>query len=116
MPRPRKPRLIRGGPMSNVFKPKGIPACDLEEEVVSVEGLEAIRLSDLEKMDQETAAGQMNISRQTFGRVLAEARVQIATALVRGKMIRIHGGSYTLHNTDGRCLKKRGICPGEGKI
>ena len=113
MARPKKTCLIRGGPMSNVFKPKGIPARDLEEVILSVEGLEAIRLSDLERIDQETASTQMNVSRQTFGRILSEARSQIANGLVNGKMIRIHGGSYTLHNTNGRCLKKRGICQGK---
>ncbi len=113
MARPRKTCLIRGTPMSNIFKPKGIPACDLEEVVLSVEGLEAIRLSDLEKMDQETASSQMNVSRQTFGRVLSEARSQIANGLVNGRLIRIHGGSYTLHNTNRRCLKKRGIFKGK---
>lgn len=108
MPRPRKLRCVRGGPMANVFKPKGIPARDLEEVVLLVEGLEALRLSDLEKLDQETAAVRMNVSRQTFGRVLAEARGLVAEALVMGKMIRIQGGSYTLagvgkRSRQGRC-------------
>ncbi len=82
--------------MANIFKPRGIPARELEEVVLPVEGLEALRLSDLEKLDQETAAARMNVSRQTFGRILAEARKTISEALVMGKMIRIHGGSYTL--------------------
>ncbi|MCK5230957.1 MAG: DUF134 domain-containing protein [Desulfobulbaceae bacterium] len=91
--------------MSNVFKPKGIPAIDLEEMVLAVEGLEALRLNDLEKLDQETAAGRMNISRQTFGRVLAEARGVVAEALVMGKMIRIHGGAYALPGADRGCRR-----------
>ena len=96
MPRPRKPRIVQGGPMANLFRPHGIPARDLEEVTVPIEGLEALRLSDLEKLDQETAAARMNVSRQTFGRVLAEARQMVAEALVMGKMIRIQGGSYIL--------------------
>jgi len=96
MPRPRKPRFVRGGPMSNVFKPKGIPTRELEEVVLPIEGLEALRLSDLEKLDQEAAAVRMNVSRQTFGRVLAEARELVAEALVMGRVIRIQGGSYAL--------------------
>ena len=88
--------------MANIFKPRGIPARELEEVVLPVEGLEAIRLSELEKLDHETAAGRMNVSRQTFGRVLAEARELIAEALVMGKMIRIQGGSYTLAGVGGR--------------
>ncbi len=82
--------------MANVFKPQGIPARNLEEVALPVEGLETLRLSDFEKLDQETAAARMNVSRQTFGRVLAEARQIVAEALVMGKMIRIQGGSYTL--------------------
>ena len=82
--------------MANAFKPQGIPARDIEEVVVPIEGLEALRLSDLERLDQETAAARMNISRQTFGRVLSEARGLVAEALVMGKMIRIQGGSYIL--------------------
>ena len=96
MPRPRKARFVQGGPMANVFRPQGIPARDMEEVTLPIEGLEALRLSDLEKLDQETAAAHMNVSRQTFGRVLGEARQMVAEALVMGKMIRIQGGSYTL--------------------
>jgi len=82
--------------MANAFRPVGIPARDLREVVLPLECLEALRLSDLEKLDQETAAARMNVSRQTFGRVLAEAREVVAEALVVGKMIRIHGGAYAL--------------------
>ncbi len=96
MPRPRKTRFVQGDPMANTFRPVGIPARGLEEVVLPVECLEALRLSDLEKLDHETAAVRMNVSRQTFGRVLAEAREMVAEALVVGKMIRIQGGSYAL--------------------
>jgi len=95
--------------MANIFKPRGIPARELEEVVLPVEGLEALRLSDLEKLDQETAAVRMNVSRQTFGRVLAEAREVIAEALVMGKMVRIQGGSYTLSGIGGRGRGGRGL-------
>ena len=96
MGRPRKRCMIRGGPLSNVFKPKGIPAVDLEEVVLPLEGLEAMRLADIENMDHEAAAEKMHISRQTFGRILADARKLVSEALVMGKMIRIHGGSYVM--------------------
>ena len=82
--------------MANTFRPEGISTIDMEEVVLPIEGLEALRLSDLEKQDQESAASQMNISRQTFGRVLAQARELVAEALVMGKMIRIQGGAYML--------------------
>ena len=108
MPRPRIPRFVQGGPMANAFKPQGIPARDIEEVVVPIEGLEALRLSDLERLDQETAAARMNISRQTFGRVLSEARGLVAEALVMGKMIRIQGGSYILPGIGGARRRGRG--------
>ncbi len=108
MPRPRKPRFVQGGPMANVFKPRGIPSIDLEEVVLPIEGLEALRLTDLERLDQQTAADRMNVSRPTFGRVLAEARTLVSEALVMGKMIRIQGGAYTLPGIDGRQGRGRG--------
>jgi len=61
-----------------------------------MEGLEAIRLTDFQGLDQETAAGQMNVSRQTFGRILAEARAVVAEALVMGKFLRIEGGHFEM--------------------
>ena len=88
--------MVQGGPMANIFKPEGIPASDVQEVTLPVEGLEALRLSDLEKLDQQTAAARMEVSRQTFGRVLSEARELVAEALVMGKVIRIQGGSYAL--------------------
>jgi predicted DNA-binding protein (UPF0251 family) len=96
MPRRRRTRMVQGGPMANVFKPDGIPASEAPEVILPVEGLEALRLSDLEKLDQQTAAARMDVSRQTFGRVLAEARELVAEALVMGKIIRIQGGAYAL--------------------
>jgi predicted DNA-binding protein (UPF0251 family) len=64
--------------------------------ILPVEGLEALRLVDVEALDQETAAGKMGISRPTFSRVLAEARKTVAKALVNGWAIRIEGGDYEL--------------------
>ena len=101
--------------MANTFKPQGIPGRDLEEVVLPIEGLEALRLSDLEKLDQGTASIRMNVSRQTFGRVLAEAREMVAEALVMGKMIRIQGGSYTLLGVGRRRKGARGRWGGNGQ-
>jgi predicted DNA-binding protein (UPF0251 family) len=68
-----------------------------EQEVfLPIEGLEAIKLSDFQGLDQETAAGMMNVSRQTFGRILAEARAIVADALVTGKVLRIEGGHFDM--------------------
>jgi predicted DNA-binding protein (UPF0251 family) len=75
-----------------LFCPIKWPPWGREEVTLPVEGLEAIRLADYQGLDQEMAAGMMNVSRQTFGRILAEARAVIADALIMGKVLRIEGG------------------------
>jgi len=69
---------------------------DLEETVLTVDEFEAIRLKDLEGLDQANAAEKMKISQPTFFRLLDSARKKIADALVNGKAIRIEGGEYKL--------------------
>ncbi|HRY43726.1 MAG TPA: DUF134 domain-containing protein [Thermoanaerobaculia bacterium] len=92
MPRPCCRRRIAGAPPAAVFKPAGIPGRLLEEIVLGLDGLEAIRLADLEGLYQEEAAARMGVSRATFGRIVAEARRRVAEALVEGKLLRIEGG------------------------
>ena len=94
MVRPRRHRWVEGIPEANYYKPAGIPLRDLEETVLTVEELEAIRLADLEGLYQEHAAERMGVSRQTFGRVISDAHRKIADALVGGKALRIEGGNY----------------------
>jgi uncharacterized protein len=73
-----------------------MPPWGREEVFLPTEGLEAIRLCDLQGMDHESAANMMNVSRQTFGRILAEARTVVADALVTGKVLRIEGGHFEM--------------------
>ena len=96
MPRPRKRRYIQGRPVVDVFFPNGTPPWGQGENILPLEGLEAIRLSDFQGLDQEAAAQMMNVSRQTFGRILAEARATVADALVMGKILRIEGGHFDM--------------------
>lgn len=96
MPRPRICRRINSSPYTTYFKPAGIRIIDLEESVLSVDEFEAIRLKDLEVMEQEKAAESMGISQPTFHRLLVSARKKIADAIVNGKSIRIAGGNYIL--------------------
>jgi predicted DNA-binding protein (UPF0251 family) len=65
---------------------------DLEEVILTIDEVEAIRLADHEGLYQEQAAERMKISRQTFGRVISSAHRKIADALVCGKALRIEGG------------------------
>jgi len=90
-------------PGVNYFKPVGIPLRALEEVCLTVEEAEAVRLKDIEGLEQEEGAEKMNISRPTFQRVLASARQKIANALLNGKAIRIHGGNFEMSPLRFRC-------------
>ena len=83
-------------PESNYFKPRGIPLSMLEEVVLTVDEFEAIRLADLEGLYQEQAAEKMNVSRQTFGRIIESAHKKVAEALVKGKALKIEGGEFEM--------------------
>lgn len=96
IPRRRRRRWVRFLPSETYYKPAGIPLRELEEVNLTIEELEAIRLKDLEGLDQEKCATQMGISRTTFQRVLYVARSKIAEALVKGKAIRIEGGDFEM--------------------
>lgn len=105
MPRPVKWRKVSFLPEDRYFVPLDKPKCQLEEVVLKVEELEAIRLKDLEKLNQEQCARRMNISRQTFQLVIDEARRKVAEALVGGKAISIRGGNYTVNICRYRCIE-----------
>ena len=103
MAREPKCRRVESIPKVTVFKPAGIPRSSLEEVVVKLEELEAIRLKDLQGLEQEECAECMGVSRPTFQRILMEGRGKIAAALIEGKAIRIEGGNYCLGQ--GQCRK-----------
>ncbi len=89
MARPKKCRCIKSRPNAIYFKPRGIPLTELEEISVRLDEFEAIRLADHEGLYHEDAAGKMEISRATFGRILNEAHKKIAECLVKGMALRI---------------------------
>ena len=97
MPRPMKYRLLNGKPMATIFKPAGIPQCELAEVILTLDEFEALRLADFEGKYQEEAAKRMGVSRQTFGNILESARRKVADTLVNGKALRIEGGFVNLY-------------------
>lgn len=78
------------------FKPRAVPLSELEIVTLKDEEWEAIRLADYEGLDQDAAAKQMGVSRPTFSRVLASARVAVAKALAEGCALAIGGGDFQL--------------------
>lgn len=89
MPRNKCFRYIEGTPNITYYKPVGLPMSDLEQVVLSLDEYEAIRLADMEGCYQEFAALKMQVSRQTFGRIIAAAHKKVADALINGKALKI---------------------------
>ena len=100
--RRRSQRWVTDVPDVEFFKPAGVPLRELEVMEITIEELEAIRLTDLEGLTQEQAAERMGISRRTFWNDLTEARKKIALALVNGKAIHIKGGDYTIAGNESK--------------
>lgn len=89
MVRPKICRKISFNPNITYFKPKGIPLRELKSIVLHLDEYEALRLKDLEGLEQEKCAQMMNISQPTFHRLLISARKKISDAIINGKAIEI---------------------------
>jgi len=87
--RPRLGRRIAFDPKVLYFKPQGVPMSKLQEVVMSHEELEAMRLKNIENLDQAECAKRMNTSPATLQRILASAYQKLAKALVEGAALRI---------------------------
>lgn len=108
MVRPHKERRVEKLPPITHYKPVGIPLHDLEEIILTIEEMEALRLADIEQLDQAGAAASMEISRPTFHRIINLAHQKIAAALWQGQALRVDGGKFRIdhdHQNDLRqCL------------
>ena len=106
MPRPIIRRRISEMPTITSFMPSDDVEGGTPENVLKLEELEALRLKDLEGLDQRDCAVRMAVSRPTFQRILLSAREKVADSLLHGKAIRIEGGVY-VHIEQGRGYCKR---------
>lgn len=79
-----------------MFKPAGVPARELERVSLTLDGLEVLRLLDLEGRTQDEAARHLGVSRSTVSRLAAEAHRAVADALVGGKALAIEGGPVAI--------------------
>jgi len=87
------------------------PASGKKEYVkLNVEELEALRLCDLEGLEQEDAAGRMQVSRGRFQRILYSARKKSAEALCEAKGVLVEGGNYTIATAQCDCAKRCKVC------
>lgn len=121
MTRPKRPRCIRSHPIIKEFRPEGVE--ERGEVTLSLEEFEAIRHIDFEGLDQSRAAEIMNVSRQTFGRILKAGRFNLSNALVNAYRLKVEGGCYLItgNGSDygrhgrGRGYGRRGRGPGTGR-
>ena len=96
MSRPKCCRRVAGPPGCCFFGPRGVSQSSQNAVLLGLDEFEAIRLADFEGLYQEQAAERMNVSRQTFGRVIDAARRKVAQALIEGKALRIEGGEIEM--------------------
>jgi predicted DNA-binding protein (UPF0251 family) len=100
MSRPRLCRRISFNPEITYCKPRGVPLAELKEAILNVDEFEAVRLKDLEGLEQEECAKRMNISQPTFHRLASSARRKIADSIVNGKALKIEGGTFRVIGKD----------------
>jgi len=87
--RPKIRRCLRFKPNAYYFKPRGIPLRDLNEVILLPDELEAIKLYEVDQLEQKQAAIKMKISQPTFARILGSGIRKIAKAIIEGKAIKI---------------------------
>lgn len=102
--RPTKWRKIENIPKVPYFIPSEKDFTELPENILKLEELEAIRLKDLEGLEQGECAAKMEVSRPTFQRILISAREKIADSLINGKTIHIEGGNFTRNICPVKCI------------
>lgn len=89
MPRPRMRRRIGFNPNVVYFKPQGIPMPNLKMVELTSEEVEALRLKNIENLEQKEAAKKMGTSQSTFQRILSSGYKKLSDAIINGKAIRI---------------------------
>lgn len=94
MPRPRKARFCREYEGDRVFKPRSIPMTELDVIRLGADELEAMRLCDLDGLEQVEAGERMGVSRGTVQRLVKSGRAKVLRALVESSALVIGEGSH----------------------
>lgn len=85
MTRPKLPRCLSCNPCNCNLTPKGISTGEVG---LMPDEIEALKLHDLDGLDQKEAAEMMKISQPTFARIIKKARKKVSDAILNGKSIR----------------------------
>ncbi len=106
MARPKLARRIGCRPAYSCFKPNGVPMSELSHHQLAADEIEAIRLVDFIGLQQQPAAEQLGVSRQTLGNILVSARKKIAQALVEGMALELQSASQSTPLAENKSINK----------
>ncbi|HUV29962.1 MAG TPA: DUF134 domain-containing protein [Acidobacteriota bacterium] len=107
MPRPRKRRFCRRYQADRVYKPQGIPLRQIDTVVLGLDQFEAMRLCDIEQLDQEAAGMRMGISRGTVQRLLYQGRKQLLEAILKNSAVIINLKESEDQHADMHSVRRR---------
>jgi predicted DNA-binding protein (UPF0251 family) len=113
MARPRKRKMVNFEHQLRHFRPENLEEGTFTGIVLTVDELEAMRLSFLENLSQTEAAACMDVHQSTFQRTLRRALEKVTEAFVYGKSVKIEGGNYSMPRGDGSGPEGKG--PGVGR-
>ncbi len=89
MVRPKCDKKVSFCPVYKEFKPEG--CCKSVKNIeINREEAEALRLKNIENLNQNQAAKKMGISQSTFQRILVSAYKKVSLALIEGKIIKLN--------------------------
>lgn len=86
---PYKDRNIKYNPDFTCFKPAWVPRNKLKKNILKIDELEALRLTNIDCLSNQQWAESMNISSSTFNRILKSAYKKITDSLLNWKAIKI---------------------------
>ncbi|MEW6411946.1 MAG: DUF134 domain-containing protein [Candidatus Zixiibacteriota bacterium] len=90
MARPKKTRFCRRYDADRIYKPRGIPLGEIQTSVLSLDQFEALRLCDVEQLDQYQAGLIMGVSRATVQRLVHSGRKKIIEAIINNDAIAVN--------------------------
>ena len=94
MARHTKIRNVSFVPNEIEYEPKNLSSDKIIK--ITLEELEAIRLSDILELNQIEAAKKINVSRATYQRILLSARKKLALSIIECQKLVISGGTYNI--------------------
>lgn len=89
MPRHPKHRCCRFDASGLYYKPRGVPMASLELETLELDEFEAMRLCDLDGLEQTEAGEKMGVSRGTIQRLLETGRKKLISAFLERKALQV---------------------------